>query len=105
MSLNKIEKISKVWRKAKKMKGEKGYIVKRKARLNHECKCGRTIVPNEEYYQLNYYGSGKKYCVCEDCWEGEELLAKNPSKYKDTDKSAFDGELWFGSRWRWDKWD
>jgi len=76
-------------RKAVKWKSGKGYTVKRRARKTHEChKCGQTILPNEEYYQLNYYEGTRTYPICENCWTGPKLSARHISKYKDTGEFA-----------------
>lgn len=63
--------------KAKKVSG--GFVVKRKARVEHECyDCRCYIEPGEEYYQLTlerpFYGFYTKH-ICEQCWEGRELEA------------------------------
>ena len=65
--------------KATKVKG--GFVVKRKARVDHECHdCGGYIEPGEEYYQLtlrsfrSWDGWGTKH-ICEQCWQGRELEA------------------------------
>jgi hypothetical protein len=78
--------------KAMKFKGANGYVVKVKARLNHECHiCGETIYSNEEYYRLQYYGSWRKYPICESCWNGKEMDSKNKAKYQETEVFAADG--------------
>jgi hypothetical protein len=61
--------------KAIKVSG--GFVVKRKARLEHWCKdCKGVIEPGEEYYELKLpqyrYGYITKR-ICEDCWQGREL--------------------------------
>lgn len=79
-----ISSNSKFLLKARKMKSGEGYIVKRKARKLHFCEeCESSIEPNEEYYQLNYYGSMKLYPICENCWRGDKLSAKNNNIYND----------------------
>lgn len=78
--------------KARKFKSEKGYVVKRKAKLNHVCRiCGKVIKPNEEYYQLRYYGFRVTYPICKGCWSGEQLSAKNKAFYKETEEFASEG--------------
>ena len=66
----------------KAAKTSNGYAVKRKARIEHECRdCGRLILPNEEYYQVSvdtedwewYPHSYISFAVCEDCWRGKHL--------------------------------
>jgi hypothetical protein len=75
-----------------KFRGDNGYVVKVKARLNHVCHiCRRTIRSNKEYYRLQYYGSWKKYPICESCWNGTEMDSKNKSKYSETEVFAVDG--------------
>jgi len=78
--------------KAKKFKSEKGYVVKRKAKLNHVCRiCGETIRVNEEYYQLRYYDLRITYPICESCWSGKPLSAKNKAIYQETEMFASEG--------------
>ena len=80
--------------KARKFESERGYVVKRKARLNHEChRCGEVIGVNEEYYQLTYYGGRRHYPICESCWSGSEMRAKNPAEYAETEEFATEGRL------------
>ena len=64
-------------RKAIKVSG--GYVIKRKARVEHDCSdCWRIIEPGEEYYQLSlehyHYGFYTK-AICAECWRGKELKA------------------------------
>ncbi|MGA3290067.1 MAG: hypothetical protein ABSD42_07515 [Candidatus Bathyarchaeia archaeon] len=75
--------------KAMRFKNEKGYVVKRKAKLNHSChRCYNAIPVNTEYYQLHYYGSWNKYPICENCWSGRTMESKNPSQYQETSEFA-----------------
>jgi hypothetical protein len=64
-------------RKARKVAG--GFVVKRTARVEHECyDCGGCIEPNEQYYQLSlehYHRGYYTKCICEQCWRGKELVA------------------------------
>lgn len=61
--------------------------VKRKARKYHECgECGGTIHPNEEYYVITYIGDDAEhhtFKICEECWDGMPMEAKNPKHYHD----------------------
>ena len=79
--------------KAVKMKSGKGFIVKRKAKKIHTCKiCFKDIEINGEYYQLNYYGSNYKSCICENCWKGIKLYADNKREYDESYQAlAWDG--------------
>ena len=69
----------------KSLKGN--FVVKRKARLSHECsKCESDISVNEEYYSVTYAdedGIFHTVTICEDCWSGNELSAENPRTYKE----------------------
>lgn len=86
--------------KAKRFNSEKGYVVKVKARLLHECdRCGATIDTNEEYYQLHYYGSWTKYPICEFCWSGDRMSSHNEANYKPSKEFATDGRR--DSYWDW----
>ena len=63
----------------KAMKVSGGHVVKRKARIDHECcDCWHLIKPGEEYYQLileqDFYGFITKH-ICERCWKGRKLKA------------------------------
>jgi len=83
-----------------RFQGDNGYVVKVKARLNHECHiCGETIEPNEEYYRLQYYGSWRKYPICEFCWNGMSMDSKNEARYKKTKVFATDGRRLGYRRW------
>lgn len=76
-------------RKAIKWKNGKGFTVKRKARINHECHiCDGIIEPNKEYYQLNYYEGNKTYPICDNCWTGPKLSAMTTAKFRDSDEFA-----------------
>jgi hypothetical protein len=78
--------------KAKKFMSGEGYVVKTKARLNHECHiCGEVIAVNEEYYKLQYYGNWTRYPICESCWNGSKMDAKNKSTYQSTEEFATEG--------------
>ena len=78
-----------------RFKTKNGYVVKRKARLNHVCHiCNETIKPNEEYYQLHYYDSWGIYPVCEGCWSGIGLNARNKVSYKETERFATEGDCY-----------
>ena len=63
--------------KAIKVSG--GFVVKRKARIEHWCKhCRCAIEPGEEYYEFKVEHSRHGYItkrICEDCWHGRELEA------------------------------
>ena len=56
-----------------------GYVVKRKARVEHDCyDCGDVILPGEEYYQLaleHGFSGWITKPICEKCWLGKELEA------------------------------
>ena len=62
----------------KAMKLSEGFVVKRRARLEHRCKhCHFTIEPGEQYYEYKVetrHGYITKR-ICEDCWHGRELEA------------------------------
>ena len=68
-------------RKAIKVSG--GYVIKRRARVEHYCNdCDRPIEPGEEYYQLNlthnYNYITRGYItkhICQQCWKGRKLKA------------------------------
>ena len=78
--------------KAMRFKGDNGYVVKVKARLNHECHiCGEVIESNEEYYCLRYYGNYRRYPICESCCNGQKMDSKNTSEYRETEVFATDG--------------
>ena len=75
-------------------KSEHGNIVvKRKAREPHFCsQGGEEIEINSEYYNINYkidYGSWGSMKICDLCWHGEPLSAKNKKRYKDIDLSEY----------------
>lgn len=64
-------------KKAVKVSG--GHVVKRKARIKHECHdCWRLIKSGEEYYQLTlrgFYSAWITKPICEQCWKGRQLKA------------------------------
>ena len=86
--------------KAMRFRGDNGYVVKVKARLNHEChRCGETIHTNEDYYRLQYYGNWKKYAICESCWNGKDMDSKNRATYRETEVFAKEGRCGRYRRW------
>ena len=64
---------------SKAIKVSGGFVVKRRARLEHVCNdCDCYIEPGEEYYQLSLEGFVYGYItkhICERCWRGRELKA------------------------------
>lgn len=67
-----MKKATKVSGRATKLSG--GFVVKRKARVVHECRdCFRYIEPGEEYYELSLDHFHDGYVIkpiCERCWPG-----------------------------------
>ena len=75
-----IDESERIWQKAKQTSS--GYVVKRHARIEHECsECGSLIEIGEEYYQVSNRSDGFGYpdyfskAICENCWNGRPLKA------------------------------
>lgn len=69
-------------KKAFKWKSGEGYTVKRKARKKHVCSiCEETINVNDEYYLAQYTTHYERVKLCESCWSGQKLSAKNTRTY------------------------
>jgi len=63
-----------------------GYVAKRKARVEHECKeCGCVIEINEECYVSTYKDGFQHFTkyICSKCWRGREMKAYNDNTYLD----------------------
>lgn len=58
------------------------WVIKRKAAIKHRCiSCSNIIDINLEYYQVRNPNSWNTTAICEKCWKGQEMSARNPKKY------------------------